>query len=55
MQSRDIAYGQAAIAFDVNTIDDVRPAPEGDDWDWLTSVNEAIGAIIQYEKMLALY
>lgn len=36
-------------------IDDVRPAPEGDDWDWLTSVNEAIGAIIQYEKMLALY
>lgn len=36
-------------------VDDLRPAPEGDDWDWLTSVNEAIGAILQYEKMIPIY
>lgn len=36
-------------------IDDVRPAPEGKDWDWITSVGEAIQAIQHYEKMIPIY
>lgn len=36
-------------------IDDVRPAPEGDDWDWLTSVNEAKMEIMHCEEMLPIF